>query len=300
MIKYESVTKIYGREKLPAVDSVNFEVNDGEIVGFAGLNGAGKSTAIRMTAGIVNPSKGTIKIDGYDIVHEKKKASYNIGWVPELPNFDGNFTPVKLMKYYAGFYDIKNVDGRISELLEEVSLGRFRDRKLKNFSQGMKKRFSLASALLSDPQNFLFDETLNGLDPEGIKFFRDLIVKYRSEGKAILLSSHILSELENLADRIVIINKGKVVKDVKIDEISSNGAVKIRIKVRNPDDRVLDILSPYGKVSREGNEIVVAGVLKDYSELNGDLLRSGYAVTYFNVETESLEDYFFSSIGDAR
>ncbi len=300
MIKYENVTKFYGRERMPAVDSINFEVNNGEIVGFAGLNGAGKSTTIRMTAGIVNPSKGTIKIDGYDIVHEKKKASYGIGWVPEFPNFEGNFTPVKLMKYYAGFYGIKNPDGRISELLEEVSLGRFRDRKLRNFSQGMKKRFSLASALLSDPQNFLFDETLNGLDPEGIKFFRNLIVKYRSEGKAILLSSHILGELENLADRIVIINRGKIVKDVKIDEISSNGAVKIRIKLRNPDDKVFDILGTYGTVSREGNEIVVSGVQKDYSDLNGDLLRSGYAVTYFNVETESLEDYFFSSIGDAR
>ncbi len=224
MIELKDLTKIYTRNGRPAVNSVSLTINNGEIMGFAGLNGAGKSTAIRLSTGIIYPTSGTVMIDGHDIVREKVKASANVGWVPELPNFEPNAKPLTLMRYYGGFYGMKadEATSKGRELLKEVSLEESINEKLRNYSQGMKKRFSLASAMLNDPQNYFFDETLNGLDPEGIRFMRKLMVDLKARGKAVLLSSHILSELENVADRIAIIHKGKIIELMdrkKIDEV---------------------------------------------------------------------------------
>lgn len=224
MIEIKGLTKIYSRNSRPAVNSATIMVSDGEIMGFAGLNGAGKTTTIRVATGIIYPTAGTVLIDGHDIVHEKVKASARTGWVPEFPNFEPNAKPLTLMRYYGGFYGMKAPDATTKgrELLEAVSLGDDMNEKLRNYSQGMKKRFSLAAAMLNDPQNYFFDETLNGLDPEGIRFMRKLMVDLRTRGKAVLLSSHILSELENVADRIAIIHKGKILEIMdrqKIDAV---------------------------------------------------------------------------------
>lgn len=224
MIEIKDLTKIYTRNGRPAVNSVSLTVNNGEIMGFAGLNGAGKSTTIRVATGIIYPSSGSVLIDGHDIVYEKVKASASVGWVPELPNFEPNAKPLTLMRYYGGFYGMKADDAtrKGTELLKEVSLEDSINEKLRNYSQGMKKRFSLASAMLNDPQNYFFDETLNGLDPEGIRFMRKLMVDLKAKGKAVLLSSHILNELENVADRIAIIHKGKIIELMdrkKIDDV---------------------------------------------------------------------------------
>ncbi len=214
MIEIRDLTKIYSRNSRPAVNAMSFTVNNGEIMGFAGLNGAGKTTTIRIATGIIYPTSGTVLIDGNDIVRDKVNASRLSGWVPEFPNFEPNARPLTLMRYYGGFYGMKAADAtrRGRELLEAVSLEESMNEKLRNYSQGMKKRFSLAAAMLNDPQNYFFDETLNGLDPEGIRFMRKLMVELRGKGKAVLLSSHILNELETVADRIAIIHKGKLMQ----------------------------------------------------------------------------------------
>ncbi len=227
MIEIKKLTKIYSRNARPAVSAVDMQIKDGEIMGFAGLNGAGKSTTIRISTGIIYPTSGTVLIDGHDIVREKTEASAKVGWVPELPNFEPNAKPLTLMRYYGGFYGMKAEESirKGRELLEQVSLGESMNEKLRNYSQGMKKRFSLAAAMLNDPQNYFFDETLNGLDPEGIRFMRKLMVDLKAKGKAVLLSSHILNELENVADRIAIIHKGKIVDLIerpKIEEINKS------------------------------------------------------------------------------
>lgn len=224
MIEVKNLTKIFNRNSRPAVNEASFTVKDGEIMGFAGLNGAGKTTTIRVGTGIIYPSSGTVLIDGNDIVSQKVDASRNIGWVPELPNFEPNAKPLTLMRYYGGFYgqSADQATKRGRELLEAVSLDESMNEKLRNYSQGMKKRFSLAAAMLNDPKNYFFDETLNGLDPEGIRFMRKLMVELRTKGKAVLLSSHILNELENVADRIAIIHKGRILEvmdKAKIDTV---------------------------------------------------------------------------------
>ncbi len=207
MIKLENVTKTYRKSTVPAVKDLSLILKDGEIMGFAGLNGAGKSTTIRMISGVLFPNNGNVIVDGHDVTSDKIEASKNIGWVPELPNFELNAKPVDLLRYYSGFFDKpeQEIETRRIELLKEFGIWGHRDKKLRNYSHGMKKRFSIVAASQADPKNYLFDETLNGLDPEGVRQVRKYLLKLKGEGKCIFLSSHILSELQLVADRIAII-----------------------------------------------------------------------------------------------
>ncbi|EQB65512.1 MAG: ABC transporter ATP-binding protein [Thermoplasmatales archaeon I-plasma] len=187
MITIDNLTKIYSPKERAAVDGLSLEIRDGEIVGFVGLNGAGKSTTIRIAAGVTLPTSGDVLVDGKSITREKTDASRQIGWVPELPNFEMNAKAVPLLRYFAGYYGLTKDQEKehIDELLKQVGLWEHRNKKLRAYSQGMKKRFSLAESLIGDPNNLMFDETLNGLDPEGVQFVRNLILDQKKKGKAI-------------------------------------------------------------------------------------------------------------------
>lgn len=302
MIEIKGLTKLYGRSAPPAVSKLDLEIQDGEILGFAGLNGAGKSTTIRVVSGIIFPSSGKVTIDGHDIVKDKIKASKNVGWVPELPNFEPNARAVPLLKYYAGFYGLKkgDLDDTIEKLLRQFNIWEARNKKLKEYSQGMKKRFSIAAALIGDPQNFLFDETLNGLDPEGVRNMREFMVKLKKEGKSVFLSSHILSELENVADRIAIIRKGELVNIVERNDLSNLGATVVELKIENMDSGATTIMEKYGDVVEEGNLIKIKnlrGSTTETRKVNNELAQNGYDVSYFKVSGEDLEDYFLGLVG---
>ncbi|MEM0117810.1 MAG: ABC transporter ATP-binding protein [Conexivisphaerales archaeon] len=298
MLQVEGLTKVYSARSGPAIQDVTFDVKDGEVVGFVGLNGAGKSTTIRIAAGIILPTRGTVSVDGHDILRDKVEASKRLGWVPELPNFELNAKALDLMKYYAGYYGIETAKAeKLSlELLKETGLGGYERKKLSSYSQGMKKRFALAASLLSDPQNFLFDEILNGLDPEGILFFRNLIVEMRKKGKAILLSSHILSEVQELSDRVVFIHKGKVVRVATREELASVEGGFLLLKIDALDEKAVRYLNNYGKVEVENDKVTVSEFKGDPSLINAELIRMGYSVKEISYRTPSLEDYFFKLI----
>ena len=254
MIEVKQATKIFSSKQGPAINSVSFDVKNGEVVGFVGLNGAGKTTTIRIAVGVSLPTSGTVLIDGHDITTEKAEASKSVGWVPEIPNFEPNAKAWMLMRYLAGFYGIDRTEAtkRSKELLASVGLSGFENRKIRTYSQGMKKRFSLGVSLLSDPQNFLLDEVLNGLDPEGIHFFRELMRGQKRVNKAILLSSHILTEIENIADRIVFIHRGHVIKTVTREELRAHEGIKgvLRIILQNPDEDAISYLKTLGETYR--------------------------------------------------
>jgi len=302
VIRVSDVTKIYSRERGPAVDSLSFDVGDGEILGFVGLNGAGKTTTIRMAVGVTIPTSGNISIDGHDIVGQKIEASRNLGWVPEFPNFEPNSKASSLMHYFAGYYGIGGADAerKSAELLKSVGLADSADRKLRDYSQGMKKRFSLAASQLSDPKNYLFDEILNGLDPEGIRFFRRLMLDFRKQKKAVLLSSHILVEVENLADKVVVIHKGKLVKTITASELANVGGVTLRIKAKNFDERGLAYLKDVGEVRVEGGTVFLSLRDADPAQVNTELVKMGYDVTEFSQQKEGLEDYFLGLVGGSN
>jgi len=304
LFEIKAATKVFSTKQGPAISSVSFDVRNGEIVGFVGLNGAGKTTTIRIAVGVSLPTSGTVIIDGHDITREKPEASNSIGWVPELPNFEPNAKAWSMMRYLAGFYNIDRAEARrkSKELLASVGLSGFENRKIRTYSQGMKKRFSLAVSLLSDPQNFLFDEVLNGLDPEGIHFFRELMRGQKRMNKAILLSSHILTEIENVADRIVFIHRGRVIKIVTRDELAVYEGEKgvLRIILQNiSDDAVSYLKSLGGTVQVQGNEVVLSDFRGDSSQVNSELVKKGIPVREIKFEKTGLEQYFFDLIGKA-
>ncbi len=220
-IKIDNISKRFGRVK--ALEKISFEVKNGEIVGYVGLNGAGKTTTIRICAGVLPPDEGDVYIDDYSVTRNKREASRNIGWIPEIPLFEKDFKALDYFVYIAGFYGIPAGEARRlgKELLEKVGLGNDMYKRLGHYSQGMRKRFALALSMINDPPNYLFDEVLNGLDPQGIVFFRELALDLKKKGKAVLFSSHILSEVENIADRVVFIHRGKIIANLTINEIRS-------------------------------------------------------------------------------
>lgn len=301
MLKVEALTKNYTRHDSPAIDSVSFDVKDGEIVGFVGLNGAGKTTTIRIGSGVSLPSSGTVLVEGHDIVREKPEASKHIGWVPEFPNFELNARARDLMLYFAGYHGIQKGEAlkRTQDLFQQVNLTGFEKKKLGTYSQGMKKRFSLAAALLPDPKNFLFDEILNGLDPQGIRFMRWLMTDLKQRGKAILLSSHILTEVENISDRVVFIHKGKIVKIATRNELSliDSASGTLRIVIPNLNNDALHYLGTLGQVKTEGNTVWLSDFGVDPTQISTELVKRGLLIREFILEKSSLEEYFFKLVG---
>ncbi|MCY0859947.1 MAG: ABC transporter ATP-binding protein [Sulfolobaceae archaeon] len=299
MIRIEHISKSYGNIK--AIDDVTFDVHNGEITAFVGLNGAGKTTTIKVSAGVIYPDRGDVLIDGYSIIKDKKIASKSVVWVPELPSFEMDMRAMDYFIYIAGYlgYPTSEAKELARELLSRVGLEGAERKRLKDYSQGMKKRFALALSMISDPQNFLFDEVLNGLDPEGIAFFRNFALELKKEGKAVLFSSHILSEVENLADRVVFIHKGRIVRVMRMDEVRNFVKPYLFLRVENPDSSLLEILSKYGRVEQSGNAFIIRDFNGDIGEVSYSI-STRYKIVEIRMGYSSLEEVFFSIIGDRK
>lgn len=297
LIEVSNVSKSFGKVKV--LNKVSLRVENGDIVGYVGLNGAGKTTTIRIIVGVLNPDEGSVVVDGYDMFKDKRRASKRIGWVPELPNFEGEFKALDYFVYLAGYYGISKSEAlRIGkELMEKVGLGEALNKKLIEYSQGMKKRFALAVSMISDPQNFVFDEVLNGLDPQGIAFFRELTKEFKKENRAVLFSSHILKEMEQIADKVVFIHKGRIIGIYAMEEIARIAKPVLRIKLLNVSEEALSLLRNYGDISMEGSEIFVklhTGERAD--EIVAELVKKGIGVKEFKSEERDLESFFFDLI----
>ena len=300
MIEVSSLTKIFGNFK--ALDNVTFEVKNGEVVGYVGLNGSGKTTTIRIAVGVLVPDSGDVLINGYSITKEKRKASMHIGWVPELPIFEPDAKALDYFVYLAGYYGLSQSEARSlgRRLLEEVGLEHALHKKLKEYSQGMKKRFALAVSMINNPDNFLFDEVLNGMDPQGIAFFRDLALKFKKENRAVLFSSHILNEVENLADRVVFIHKGRIVSIYTMEEVRSMAKPALSIKIDRIDDGLIKIISRYGEPKVKQKQVILVNPEVDASTIVEELVKRGYHVEEFKRLEPSLEEVFFKIIGEQR
>ncbi len=242
MIEINGITKKYGNHY--AVKDVTFTVKEGEIVGFLGPNGAGKSTTMNILTGYISSTSGTAKIDGIDVLENPIGAKKKIGFLPELPPLYMDMT----VKEYLNFvYDLKecklNRKKHIGEICSIVKIDDVYHRIIKNLSKGYRQRVGIAQALIGNPPVLIFDEPTVGLDPKQIVEIRNLI---RSLGKnhTIILSTHILSEVQAICDRIVVINEGEIVADERTGEISQavNGPKRISINVCGPQNEVLKLL----------------------------------------------------------
>ena len=210
MIEIKNVTKTYG--KFTAVDDISFEVKDGEILGLLGPNGAGKSTTMNMITGYIEPTQGTIIINGYDILRKPKKAKKQIGYMPENVPLYNELTPREFLKYMAELKLVNKKERKdeIQRVINETGLDEVENKLIKNLSRGYKQRVSMAGSLIGNPDVVILDEPTVGLDPKQISEIRNNIKKLGKK-HTVILSSHILSEVSQICDRVVIINNGKIV-----------------------------------------------------------------------------------------
>ncbi len=212
-IKIENLTKVYklsGRKKVIGLLDFNLEIKEGEIFGLLGPNGSGKTTLFKIILGLISPTKGKVEILGKDAADVGVKKE--IGFLPENPYYYEYLTGPELLDFYGDIFDLpENVKKKRSdELLSTVGLEKVKHMALGNYSKGMLERIGLACALLNDPKLLILDEPTTGLDPIGGRESRDLLMKLKSEGKTILLSSHFLSEAEKICDRIGILHQGEL------------------------------------------------------------------------------------------
>lgn len=298
MLSVKSLTKVHPGRAHPTVDNVDLTVKEGEVVGLVGLNGAGKTTLVRICAGVSRPTSGSVSVLGLDMVSSKAEASAHVGWVPEYPNFEPTARALDQLTYYAGFYGESGADARAhcERLLAEVGLGARGLSRLRTYSQGMKKRFSLAAALLGDPEVLLLDEILNGLDPEGVQDVRGMMVDLRDQGTAILLSSHILAEVERVADRVAVLHQGRLRKTWTRADLERSSRPQLNLTIPRLDDRALAYLGTLGRVERQGGRVTVKDPSQGPGSVNAHLVGLGYEVTHVSMGRENLEALFLQAI----
>ncbi|MGM0441913.1 MAG: ABC transporter ATP-binding protein [Elusimicrobiota bacterium] len=202
---------------ITALKDVNLNVKENEIFALIGLNGSGKTTTIKLLLGLLTPDSGNFRIFGQNKISGSVKEK--IGFLPEIPYYNNSFTPVEILKFWGRLSGLKKekLSARITRVLQYTSLENASSRKIKEFSRGMRQRLGLAQAILSEPELLILDEPMGGLDPQGIIDIRNLIQKLKEDGKTIFFTSHIIAEVEKIADRVGILHNGKILKIIKAD-----------------------------------------------------------------------------------
>ena len=298
VLKTYNITKKYGEQL--AVDNVNMTIKKGDIYGFIGQNGAGKTTLIRLITGLIHKSGGEIELLGANEENELNKARTMVGSLIESPSLYTNMTARENLEVSRL---VRNIPGKkcIDEVLELVGLKDVEKKKVKNFSLGMRQRLGIANALMGNPKLLILDEPINGLDPMGIVEIRELLRKINKEkDMTILISSHILSELSELATTYGIISNGKLIEEITAKQLSEKCRQYIDLKVDDTARAVILLerelgISDYEVL--EDSNIKVFSNLDNVGEVNSLLSRSGIIVESISVKGENLEEYFMNKVG---
>ncbi len=292
ILETHGLTKLYGKKC--AVSNLDLRIKQGDIYGFIGRNGAGKTTALKMISNLAKPTQGEILIQGKT---HKEIKSYRgrIGCLIETPGFLPNMTAYENLKAKCILTGIKE-KGYIENLLKTVNLTDTGNKAVKNFSLGMKQRLGIALALIGDPDILLLDEPINGLDPQGIAEIRELIVRLNRERNiTIIVSSHILEELSKIATRYGIIHNGELIKELSQEELIEQCSECIVIKTDNSSSAVpvLDKLGYTSYKAVDSETIEIYEQPEKISSLNAALITSGIAVLEIMKKSESVEEFFF-------
>lgn len=296
----EPVIQVNGLVKhfreVTAVDELSFTVNKGEICGFLGQNGAGKSTTIRMLLALVQPTAGTIKIFGHDLRTRKSAILRQTGAVIEKPDLYKYLTAFENMSLFGRISGYSLSKKEIMEKLDRVGLAERANSKVKTYSQGMKQRLGIAVALVHDPQLIILDEPANGLDPQGIADIRNLILTLgRDQKKTILVSSHLLSEVEQIADRLIIIHKGKKVVEGSMADLVDRSSMQIELHTSN-NEAALELIKKFEFVKNariDSNKLILQMSDQQVSNLVRYLVNNSVEIRSV-FSRRSLEDYFLS------
>lgn len=282
-----------------AVDGISFEIASGEICGLLGPNGAGKSTTIKAIAGLIYKDGGDIFISGVNTKGNLVKLLNNVGGVIENPDMYRNLSGRDNLKYYAALRGGISKE-RIDEVLKIVGLDQRADDRFSKYSMGMKQRLGIAQAIMHKPRLLLLDEPANGLDPQGIIDLRKLLKKLaHEEGMAIMLSSHQLSEMQLMCDRVIIMDKGRIVAEKKIDELNdAEGMVSVEFITDQTEEARAFIEEKYGVKAEGGNGKINLSLSKELvPQMTKDLLLNGIMVSGVQIKEKTLEDLFVEMTG---
>lgn len=284
-IEVNNLTKVFRKFLNPgfkAVDAISFSMVQGEILGFLGPNGAGKTTAIKCILGLLFPTSGKTVILGSSPA--SRLVRNRIGYIPENPDYEDAFTPMEFLRAYSSMRNLNMPEREMHHLLERVGIPGWENTRIRNFSKGMRQRLSLALALQSKPDLYILDEPTGGLDPLARKEFRDIILEERDRGASVFLSSHLLSEVETICDRAIILSKGKKVAEGSLQELLTTDN-KFRIEFSRPEQS-------------EKEELIV-----DEQQLQStiDTLRKERAeISIIHPIYNSLEEIFLSVTGGEK
>ena len=312
MIQVENVTKRYG--SFTAVNNISFEIDEGEVVGFLGPNGAGKSTTMNMITGFIEPSEGKIIVDGYDISKKPKKAKRQIGYMPEGVPLYSDLTVKEFVTYMAELKgcESKTKKEKVQKVLEETGLVDVQNKLTKNLSRGYKQRVSMAGALVGDPKVIILDEPTVGLDPKQVTEIRTLIKKL-GKNHTVILSSHILSEVSQICDKVIIINKGKIIA-IDTPENLENKVVdenSIYVTVEDSEEKMSNIKDKLSQVKEikliaknedKTKKYIIIG--EKNVEIRKDIFESfakeGITIFEMKKADATLEDEFMKIIEDTQ
>jgi ABC-2 type transport system ATP-binding protein len=257
MIEAQGLTKRYGGTV--AVDNLSFSVTPGKITGFLGPNGAGKTTTMRLILGLDEPTSGSVTVDGRPF-RQVAQPMREIGALLDAKALHGGRSAYNHLLCLAQSNNLPKA--RVDQVLNLVGLADVTGKRAKGFSLGMGQRLGIAAALLGDPKILMFDEPVNGLDPEGILWIRNLMKALAAEGRTVFVSSHLMSEMENTADHLLVIGRGKLIADCTVDEfISANSQLRVRVRTPQPDQLAKLAATAGGTVTEPGDgSIVISGL----------------------------------------
>lgn len=294
-VKVESLTKIYGTQK--AVDDVSFQAEPGKILGFLGPNGAGKSTTMKVITCYIPQTSGKVTVCGFDVESQSIEVRKNIGYLPEHNPLYLDMYVKEYLLFIAGLHKMKNPGKRINEMIGMTGLDRERAKKIGQLSKGYRQRVGLAQAMLHDPKVLILDEPTSGLDPNQLSEIRKLIKELGKE-KTVILSTHIMQEVEAICDRVVIINKGQIVADDDTRNLQArtSGEIAYRVEFDKPVHK--NQLEGINGVKRAGKITDTIWLVSTTSQTDARASIFEYAVKNnlimlsIRQEEESLEDVF--------
>ena len=299
ILKTNNISKTYGNQKV--LDNVSITINKGDIYGFIGENGAGKTTVIRVVTGLIKPNSGTYELFGINSNNQKELniAKSKLSAIVESPSIYGNFTALDNVCLNQSILGKKDIE-KAKELLKLVGLDSVSEnKKAGNFSLGMRQRLGIAMCLSNNPELLILDEPLNGLDPAGIVEVRELILRLNKEKNiTFLISSHILTELNLVANRYGIISHGKMVKEIDKEEIELIIKKHTRIKTTN-NDKALELIKtsfPENESKILGDEVIIVGDY-NFTDLVNVLAKESIAIMDISTKNASIEDFYLQTLG---
>ncbi|MFI5414878.1 MAG: ABC transporter ATP-binding protein [Candidatus Lutacidiplasmatales archaeon] len=298
VVEFSQVSKRFWLSRTPALRGLTLSLGPGEVLGLVGRNGAGKTTSIRIGAGVCRPDSGFVEVDDLRLDADKMAASRLLGWVPEESTHDPNARVQSLLRYYASIVG-PAASVRVDELLRRWGLEPFRRRRVRTLSLGMKRRLSIIASELTAPPYFLLDEVFNGLDPEAVVSVRSWIRSRRDAGCGLLLSSHNLRELATIADRVAILHEGRLLRVLDPSELTNRPSRVVRVDVPGLGDAGRTLLESFGEVVATVDGAVVRGDHLDVPAITRALVNGGYAVHGVTRENDGLEDLFLELVRGA-